>query len=95
MSHSQISDEDRFKELREKANFVPARGVNESLFASIIEEGDHSYIDWESKLDLMMKEQHLKTGKCDLAVAKEPIFVDRTALAFQKGFPWIPHFNRV
>jgi len=89
-----ISNEERFKEFMEKAELLARPLSNESLLQSIIND-DHTHIDWGSKLDLMMKKQHQKTGECDFALAKHPIFTDRTALAFQKGFPWIPKFNHV
>ena len=88
----QVSDEERFKDLLNKAEFVPR--VDDKVFKAIVDQ-DHTYIDWETKLDLLMKKQHTQTGKCNFALAKQPIFTDNTAFAFQKGFPWLHHFNRV
>ena len=58
----------------------------------IIEE-DHAYIEWKDNLDLIMKEQHKQTGKCDFQLARETFLTQRLAFAFHKENPWVPKFN--
>lgn len=65
-----------------------------SLFAKIKEE-DHVYIEWKSKLEVIVKEQYNITGQCDFAFGKEEFFFERVAMAFPKDSPWIPYFDKV
>ena len=60
----------------------------------IVDEG-HGYIDWATKLDILMKAEHVKTGRCDFALAKDTVFLDRTGLAFPKDSPWLDRFSEV
>eukprot|EP00090_Calanus_glacialis_P014319 TRINITY_DN2308_c0_g1_i1.p1 TRINITY_DN2308_c0_g1~~TRINITY_DN2308_c0_g1_i1.p1 ORF type:complete len:839 (-),score=174.35 TRINITY_DN2308_c0_g1_i1:100-2616(-) len=64
-----------------------------SLFPMIKEE-DHVYIEWKSKLEMIMKEQYNITGLCDYAFGKEDFFFERVAMAFPTNSPWIKHFNK-
>lgn len=59
----------------------------------IIEE-DHAYVEWHDNLDLIMKEQHKLTGKCDFKLASEKFLTQRLAFAFPKNNPWIQKFNK-
>jgi len=65
-----------------------------SLFSRIKEE-DHVYIEWKSKLEVIIKEQYNITGLCDYAFGKEEFFFERVAMAFPKDSPWIPYFDQV
>lgn len=64
-----------------------------SLFP-MIKEDDHVYIEWKSKLEMIMKEQYNITGVCDYAFGKEDFFFERVALAFPQNSPWIKHFDK-
>jgi len=59
----------------------------------MIKEDDHVYIEWKSKLELIMKEQYNITGICDYAFGREDFFFERVAMAFPKDSPWIKHFD--
>jgi len=93
------SPEDRFKELEGEAErqttIQPeAKDEVEELLEKIVVD-DHAYIDWESKLDLLMKREHSETGECDFALAKQPVLIDTTAIALQKNSPWTQRFSQV
>ena len=70
----------------------PGTDPNGELLQKIKYE-DHVYIEWKSKLEMMMKEQYNITRQCDYALGREEFFHERVALAFPKDSPWIEHFN--
>ena len=62
------------------------------LYGKIIEE-DYAYVDWNDNIDLIMKEQHKLTGRCNFETSKEKFLTQRLAFAFPKNNPWVEKFN--
>ena len=87
----QEAREEKYRTLAEKVIRHQAP-FDEGFFNMIIENG-HVFIDWKSRLEIMMKDQYQKTKMCDFALAKEEFFSERVALAFPRGSPWIEKFN--
>eukprot|EP00095_Tigriopus_kingsejongensis_P008685 maker-scaffold483_size159862-snap-gene-0.37 protein:Tk08685 transcript:maker-scaffold483_size159862-snap-gene-0.37-mRNA-1 annotation:"olfactory ionotropic receptor ir93a" len=65
---------------------------NQDIVESIKTEG-HSLIEWKTTLDIIMKEEYNRTSKCDFSLGMEEFFMERVALAFPKGNPWLSKFN--
>ena len=53
----------------------------------------HILIDWKPTLDLLMKQEYIKSRKCEFAMGIDEFYTERIALAFPIGNPWIEVFN--
>lgn len=93
-SYFRDSDEPKFMEIGKHAqkHVEPGTDPNGILLQKIKYE-DHVYIEFKSKLEMMMKEQYNITRQCDYALGSEEFFFERVALAFPKDSSWIEHFN--
>ena len=58
-----------------------------------IQEDNHVYIEWLSKLESLSYEQYMITKSCDYAFSKENFFYEHVAMAFPDDSPWIEKFN--
>lgn len=84
------ADDEKFQELEESA--IKHSEVDETLFA-MIKQKDHVYVEWKSRLELIMKQQYNMTKTCDYALGREEFYFERVAMAFPNDSPWINHFN--
>ena len=91
MSSSQDARNSKLEEMYQMSQFH-ANPVTQDVLHSIKEE-KHILIDWKPTLDLLMKEEYIKTRKCEFAMGIEEFFTERIALAFPIGNPWIEKFN--
>ena len=84
-----------FKDFYEIAETInpPSNDPNDKLYQKIIED-EYAYVEWNDNLDLIMKEQHKITGKCDFELSSEKFLTQRLAFAFPKDNPWIKKFNK-
>ncbi len=93
--------EPKYQELYEKAErHDPKEGISEDLKDRIINH-DHALIDWKTALQLAMKVDYRERkaedaeDKCDYAVGIDEFFMERVALAFTQGNPWVDKFNHI
>ena len=84
-----------FKDLYESAEIVNSlsNDPSDNMYEMIIKD-EHAYVEWHDSLDLIMKERHKLTGKCDFELAAEKFLTQRLAFAFSKDNPWIEKFNK-
>jgi len=94
-SYFRNTDEEKFLRVGEKAmkHEEPGSDPNGELLQKIKFE-NHVYIEWMSKLEVMMKEQYNITRQCDYALGREEFFYERVAMAFPQDSPWLEHFNQ-
>ena len=93
MTLLQESEDQKYQDLYSEAQQY-TWPLTESVKDSIKEEG-HALIEWKTTLDLIMKEEYLKTGICHFSLAKQDFFTERVALAFSQNNPWIEKFNKM
>eukprot|EP00092_Neocalanus_flemingeri_P000465 GFUD01000495.1.p1 GENE.GFUD01000495.1~~GFUD01000495.1.p1 ORF type:complete len:837 (+),score=225.49 GFUD01000495.1:88-2598(+) len=94
-SYLNEAEDDKFQHLENMA--VKHKDMDASpdgVLYSMIKQQDHVYIEWKSKLEMLMKEQYNITGLCDYAFGKEEFFFERVAMAFPRDSPWIKHFDK-
>merc|ERR1711892_198457 len=93
-SYLNEADEEKFQHLENLAvkHREPDAAPDGALY-SMIKQNDHVYIEWKSKLEMIMKEQYNITKMCDYAFGREDFFFERVALAFPRDSPWIKHFD--
>jgi len=86
--------EPKFMAIGERAmqHDEPGNDPNGELLQKVKFE-DHVYIEWKSKLEVMMKEQYNITRQCDYALGREEFFYERVAMAFPQDSPWLKHFD--
>jgi len=88
------AEEEKFRHIAEQAvKHSEADTVPSGSIYHMIKNSEHAYIEWKSKLELVMKEQYNITKQCDYAFAREDFFFERVALAFPKDSPWIKFFD--
>jgi len=94
-SYLNEAEDEKFQHLENQAvkHQEPDAAPDGALYA-MIKQDDHVYIEWKSKLEMIMKEQYNITGLCDYAFGKEEFFFERVAMAFPKDSPWIKHFDK-
>ncbi len=94
------SQEEKHRQLLEKAErHDPVAGITDEIRDRVINH-DHALIGWKTALQLEMKQQYwIKKpdeaidDKCDFAIGIDEFFMERVALAFTMGNPWVEKFN--
>ncbi|XP_057661062.1 ionotropic receptor 93a [Diorhabda carinulata] len=86
-----VSNEYRFKTiLNGKSKHT---STDFKVVINSIREGKHAYIDWKIKLQFIMKEQFLKTSRCDFVLGLEEFFDEKLALMISPESPYLPKIN--
>lgn len=87
------TEEDRFKEFSREAERHPGK-MNYTIGERIVED-EHSYVDWTSRNQLWMKDEHKRTGRCDFYLAESGFYTEALGIAFPKGSQWVERFNYI
>ncbi|KAK2714026.1 ionotropic receptor 93a-like [Artemia franciscana] len=75
------SDVDRYRELYRGG--IQHKKLSDEVL-SMVRSEDHVFIDWKTSLLSLMKEEYLKSERCDFSLGKEEFLTERVALAFPK-----------
>ncbi|CAH0552900.1 unnamed protein product [Brassicogethes aeneus] len=59
----------------------------------LIENGKHVFLDWKIRLQYIMKQQHLETDRCDLALGLEEFIDEQIALIVAQDSPYLNIIN--
>ncbi|XP_076061279.1 ionotropic receptor 93a-like [Oratosquilla oratoria] len=84
------AEEPKFAKVGEDAENHEA--LDDSLFYRIREE-DHAYLEWKTNLLFLMKEQFLRTDRCDYSLGKEEFYHEFVAPTVPKDSPYVDLFN--
>ncbi|KAG5884877.1 hypothetical protein JTB14_025041 [Gonioctena quinquepunctata] len=86
-----VSDVPRFRLVYEKR--LKRSSTDVDALINSIQEGKHVFIDWKMKLQFIMKEKFLETGRCDFALGQEEFFEEQLALILPQESPYLTKIN--